>query len=291
MRLPTYETTTKPWFGPRSRARSALGVRTFVSRPRDALNEFAAVLGRGYRAVQHVRFVDFYHRDEKFRYTIAILFTRSHSDSREVIYDLSDACVQKTGWYPLVQGERLSSRFSRAAFLDDGPWSAQSPELRGELLSVESAVAPTGGCSIRAQVGQGSVVFDTGFPNKLSLGVSDKAVLLSHTHADHAGGFVSGATGSLPVLMSTATAQLLQSKQPGIKDRLRAVAVLADPAQRIELGADAAVFPFAVPHLPGAVGYELRVRDRSLFSPEMSVYVPQGTTSLVSSSSWWSARP
>jgi hypothetical protein len=264
--MPSFETTDKPWFGPRSRARSMLEARRSVVTPREALHAFAAILGSAFDAVQFVRFIDYTHRGEGFRYTIAVVFTRSDAIARQTVYDAAADCVAVTGWYPLVQGERLASRRTRAAFLAQGAWTARLPELRGPLTAIDLAVpGEGGGCSIRARMGGSSLLLDTGFPNQLVLTQSDRTALLTHTHNDHAGGFLSGATGKLPVIMSTSTAQLLAARQAAIEGRLHAQAVLAEADHPLILGPEATIHPFAVPHLPGAVGYELRVEERSLF--------------------------
>jgi len=65
--------------------------------------------------------------------------------------------------------------------------------------------------------------------------------------------------------MSTATAQLLEVLTRSAEPRLRNNAVLIDSGSTLELGTGLSVHPFAVPHLPGALGYEIRTPEIAVF--------------------------
>jgi hypothetical protein len=107
--LPPYWSSTKPWFGPRRRARDTLAHRTDLLPPGQTLERIRDMVGDKFSAIQEVRFIDFVHRDEDFRYTISLLWTLSSQSARQALYEHADSIVRATGWYPLVQGERLGS--------------------------------------------------------------------------------------------------------------------------------------------------------------------------------------
>lgn len=242
-----------------------LQFRTEVLAPADALSTLAELLGPAFEHIEHVRFVDYHDTSENMRFTIAVTHVRSSESARHAVYECAQECVEATGWYPLVQGERLFSRRSRTAFLRTYGRPVALPRIDGDIRAVAPAVAGGGGCSLRLQVGEHTILLDTGFPRRLTVRDTDRLALLTHTHADHAGGFLSGATGALPVVMSTATAQLLEALTRSARPRLREHAVLTEPGRTLDLGSGLSVRPFAVPHLPGAVGYEIRTTAMSVF--------------------------
>jgi hypothetical protein len=72
-----FERSSKPWFGPKKRARELLSNRTDVLDPHHAVKAIEDQLGADATLLQHVRFVDFVHKDNGFRFTIAIIWTAS----------------------------------------------------------------------------------------------------------------------------------------------------------------------------------------------------------------------
>jgi hypothetical protein len=253
------ETTSKPWFGPRRRARDLLSAhRTTIDSPEVALGHFREILGASAAAgISHIRFIDYWHEKESFRYTIAVCWTTSDPDLRQSLYDRGASIVDRTGWYPLPQGERLRSVESRSR-APTGSGTESLPKLRGALASVESAVRPEDGCSVRVVTTQGdSILLDSGLPNRLEHAATDRLLLLSHAHADHAGGLTTDRTQSLPTVMSPATARILHAGGWLHEERISETCVLAEPGDAICLGS-IEIEPFMVPHFPGATGWILR---------------------------------
>jgi hypothetical protein len=107
--MTSFEQSSKPWFGPRKRARELLTNRIQILEPHRALREMKDHLGPDAVFLQHVRFIDFVHKDTRFRFTIAIIWTDSRPHIRNRLYFEAEEIVLKTGWYPLPQGERLNS--------------------------------------------------------------------------------------------------------------------------------------------------------------------------------------
>jgi len=92
------EHSTKPWFGPKKRAKELLTKRTIVLPPEQAIEILLKILGRMASAVQRARFIDFQHKDQKgFRYTIVIVWTRSDDNARQAIYEMAEELIQRTG--------------------------------------------------------------------------------------------------------------------------------------------------------------------------------------------------
>lgn len=266
-RPPTFETTSKPWFGPRRRARELLLAHRSTdlvspARTIEVLTSDEATAS----AVQHVRFVDFIHREERFRYTIAVCWLTSDPGARQRLYDLAPDFVRRTGWYPLPQGERLRSTKSmvRSANLPDGK---SLPRLSGNRIKSVKAAGPSEqGCSLRIELDSGeSLLLDAGF--EVASIPSDRLVLLSHVHSDHSGGVVRGDVSHLPVAISRGTWQLLVH-------RLRAETKIhtVTPGDTYHLSDHVKMGCFAVPHLPGAIGYWLDDPDsRVVFTGDISL--------------------
>lgn len=261
---PHVETTSRPWFGPRRRAKRVLGDhRSEVIRPRAALGGFRKVLGDEIEKISHIRFIDYVNAKDGFRYTIAVCWTLSDAKFRQAIYDRGPDVAEMTGWYLLPQGERLRS-VEAADRSPAGMSLDQLPELRGHLRSIESAVRPDYGCSIRIETSSGdSLLLDTGLPERLDLLSSDRVVLLSHAHADHSGGLTTGRTGSLPTVMSTGTARVLRAGGWLSDSVLRRSCAVVGAGEAIRLGSVEAE-PLMVPHFPGAVGWIVRDVSQSL---------------------------
>ena len=206
-----YETSHKPWFGPRRRARELLNQRNVVLPPSEALEAIKSIVGPEASAIQRVRFIDYVHRGKPdFRYTIALVWTFSNSTLRQALYTKAEELVRATGWYPLPQGERIASRLALHNFRRIINWdSNQVPGVEGELLSIENAVGAEGGCAIRVRLGNASLLLDSGLPGHLRTLDTDRAILLSHFHLDHSGGLLTEATHDLPIVTSRSTAQML----------------------------------------------------------------------------------
>lgn len=260
----TFETSNKPWFGPRKRARELLIERTHVLSPEEAVTKICDILGGMSDQIQRVRFIDYVHRcKQPFRYTIALLWIGPDTDARESIYERAEEVVRATGWYPLPQGERISSRAAERHFMGLGVPVAPkelTPGVGNRLISIQSAVGQEGGCCIRIITDKGSILLDTGLPGALVPEASDRVALLSHGHRDHSGGVISGACDSLPVVMSTATARLFAATRRVPDSWLKRQALLLDAGQEMRIGG-ITIAPFTVPHCPGSVGYVIRGAD------------------------------
>lgn len=253
-----FETSNKPWFGPRKRATELLVHRTTLLPASEAIEVFKEILGRTADRINRIRFIDYIHRSEQpFRYTIALCWMGADAKARDAVYDKSAEIVRATGWYPLPQGERISSRISEINFRRLGVSLAPKElqiSLGRELRFLQSAVGQDGGCSIRVVTNNGSLLLDTGLPGALVTQPSDQLVLLSHGHLDHCGGIIGGECEDLPTIMSTATARLLTATERVPISWLSRQAMLLDAGRVLQVGR-LSICPFSVPHCPGSVGY------------------------------------
>lgn len=257
-RRPTYGITASPWFGPRARAREMLeAYRSDIAAPVEAIAIFHDVLGLEFRALQHIRFIDF-RMNDRFHYTIALCWTDSDPIARQVLYETAAEIVEKSGWYPLPQGERLGSTRAMRRQRAGGRRDSLPNLATARLMELESAVGPEGGCAIRVHLDTGaSILLDTGLPSQLALASSDRLALVSHLHSDHLGGIESGAAGGLPVVLSLGTARLLDASGRMAAIEQHNPLVLMNPGDRTALGQHLTMDVFSVPHLPGSVGYLL----------------------------------
>lgn len=254
------ETSSKPWFGPRKRARALLVQRSTVLDPHRAAQALVELLGPHAHAIQRVRFIDFWHEDEDFRYTIALVWTWSDAATRQAIYEAAETMVRHTGWYLLPQGERIGSRLAQQRdLLRLSTSGALALDLKGPLRAICSAVESDGGCSVRLRCARGSMLLDAGLPGHLRLEGTERTVLLSHSHTDHFGGIEEGQTRDLPVVMSLGTARVLlaQGCLPSV-DSARKSLFVTPGADWTSLGHDIEIKAFLVPHAPGSIGYVVR---------------------------------
>jgi glyoxylase-like metal-dependent hydrolase (beta-lactamase superfamily II) len=268
---PTFEVTGKPWFGPRKRARELLEQhRADIAAPADAVNLLRAALGGRADTLEQVRFIDF-RMNGAFRFTIALCWLASDPEARQALYDAATEVVAASGWYPLPQGERLGSVHAMRSY----PSTAAGLSVvgEGELNSLQSAVDVDGGCAVRVSLKCGdSLLLDSGLPGQLRALESDRLVLVSHLDRDHLGGVESGGAPGLPVVLSAGTVRMLDAC-----GRLSAISktnrvVVMEPGEGRGVGKDLQVEMFAVPHLPGSVGYVLESPQHTLiFSGDISL--------------------
>jgi len=211
-------------------------------------------------SVQAIRFIDFTHSREQFRYTIALVWTLSNNEVRDRLFDLAPTIVKATGWYPLPQGERIGSRLAKTK-RDSILGSARIPCLNvdGRLQGISSAVQVDGGCSIRIRLSEASLLFDSGLPRCLQADPSDRAIFVSHLHSDHMGGVEAGGMGDIHVVLPRRTAHILLAQRrlrySDIGSRTHLISP-EDGWQRIGQMLD--IMAFQVPHAPGSVGYAIR---------------------------------
>jgi hypothetical protein len=123
-----YRTTDRPWFGPRRRAREFLEGRNRLLPARDAVEVLVDLLGDRASEVQECRFIDYFDRAKRFRFTIMLVWTNSNPEVRDFLYDRAQEIVNACGWYPLPQGERMRSRLADKDFRRKLP---QKPEGHG----------------------------------------------------------------------------------------------------------------------------------------------------------------
>ncbi len=255
--LPTFEITSKPWFGPKKRAKEMLDNHRAGVLPAGpkALRAMQRALGAAFEGIQHVRFIDF-EMNGTYRYTLAICWTASQEGLRNSIYELGADCIARTGWYPLPLGERLKSA-AGARILGRGD---KLPEITaGSLRAIGAAVdGSDAGTSVRVTFTDGAtLLLDSGFGTNEFRQDSDRLVLVSHHHRDHIGGVENARLDGLPVGIPRAAAVGLHSQgRLAAIQRHNPIAFL-EPDVQYHLGKSISLTALAVPHMPGSVGYLL----------------------------------
>lgn len=265
---PQFETSHKPWFGPRARAKKFLARRSKVDSPSLAARKLAEMFPDYASLIQRIRFVDFHHKDEHdFRYTIAVIWTDSHPVLRQKIYEDAERVVVGTGWYPLPQGERIGSRLAFADF--DSSWQeapAELPFKATRICGFETAAEEGGGTAIRVLTDGDSILLDCALPGKLRLRPSDRMLLLSHSHRDHSGNLAKVILTGATVLLSNGTLSVLSAIGLAPESAAYRQLFRIHGGGQIKLGA-LTVTPFTVPHSPGSVGYRIEDCSHSLIFP------------------------
>lgn len=259
-----FESVDKPWFGPKKRGRAVLAEAARRDGPR-APSDFLSYLRdrypREYCWIEWARFHDVVRRDpghKPWRQTFAILSVGPDYIARQVLFEEAKAITAATGWYPLIMGHRVRrwrARVPRYA------GSQQESELRtyllrkdlGSLVSVQN-IDPNGGTAILVTGSREAVLLDTGFEINGFAGLRRPAfAVVSHAHADHAGGALECASRRVPTLMSEGTyLQLLARQGPFEKRAWRNVYVVRPP-ESYELGGGAHLYFAPGAHAPGSM--------------------------------------
>ena len=262
-----FECSNRPWFGPRKRAREHLALRTAVQPPAVAAESFAQYFSPYSTHIQRIRFIDYVHNETPpFRFTIALIWTLSNDALRDRIYTSAEELTKTTGWYPLPQGERIGSRAAYRGFLKTRVLrlsGSVSVEIKGRLTTIQNAVDPDGGCSLRVQSEQGALLLDTGLPGHLKPEPSDRLILLSHYHSDHSGGLTSPNRLSVPVVMTETTARMLIAAEKMRTSDMRRGVFIIPHDEELRIG-DLAILAFPVPHCPGSTGYVIADEEKRL---------------------------
>lgn len=265
-----FELSTKPWFGPRKRARDFLRNRSEILVPAEAAERIAKLSGSHSSAIQRIRFIDYQNKDEgDFRYTIALVWTHSDASIRNWLYDNAAEVVAETGWYPLPQGERIGSRSADRGFerVRLPNVSRSTFNINAPLTSLASAVSQDGGCSIRCNSAHRSFLLDTGLPGKLSIAPTDRLVFLTHSHLDHCGNIREIFQRGVPVIMSRVTARIMLALGRATEIELRKHCQYLDVGQDLALGDRLTVRSFSVPHCPGSTGFTFNDGNTTLVYP------------------------
>lgn len=262
-----FEISDRPWFGPKSRATEFLRLRSVLLPPAEAVRAMSDILGLHAAKVQRIRFISYVDTSRSsFHYTIALIWTDSDQEVREMLYLKAEEIVKRTGWYPLPQGERLNSRALDRDFAKlriKRATGSPATKLAASLCYLHAAVEASGGCSIRVGTTRCTVLLDTGLPRCLRPQLEDHTILLSHAHLDHSGGIVAGNCHHLPTVMTTATARLLAATRRVSPKWLKRHAILLDNGQELFIDG-LQITCFSVPHSPGACGYLIQADNRSL---------------------------
>ena len=238
--------------------------------PEQTIEALAGLLGEHFAHVQFLRFHNYTDIRDQFRYTLALTFTESWSPARDAVYSMAEEGVRRTGWYLLPVGERLGSgRLAAEAGRRFPSMLGLEVRFKGPLSRLDRAVASDGGTAIRLWTSQEeSLLLDTGLPGRLRISESDRLVLLSHAHADHAGGLAEVSTCMLPWVASPKTGRLL-----GDRGETNALSQLfaAQSADSVDLGS-MQVSSFGVPHMPGSIGYVVSDGSRTVvFTGDVSL--------------------
>lgn len=267
------------WFGPRRRAqallqqfrREVIPIHDAIRWLQEALSEYPGVL-------EKVRWVDQELDKDRFRFTIAICYTQPLPKARHQLFELGQAMVEATGWYPMVLGEPLGSGRQAGIFHQQLRKHAL-PRIRLGEIAIQDATGKAGGCAIRLRIGDNAILLDSGYARSHAISEADRLVWISHAHADHSQGWTKTPQPPLAV-MTDETARVLYSLGRIDSQRLSGyvkVLSLNPDSDWYELGRDVRLRPFAVPHYPGAAGLEVQVGDTNLFYTAMFACVPRAS--------------
>lgn len=267
-----YEIRYTPWFGPLARAKTALEK---VDVPSCAEIEFLDFIREMYsRPFSNLTHVQFYifpavgkrKMANQTEYHIAVIYLGPDPESRQVLYDRRVEITQTTGWYPLVMGTRATPIISRdklkrhATLGYDQLRQIQTGKLRLLRSVAEYENSSSAGNAFVVEGETGSILFDTGFRINRRLPSNLNAVVLTHFHADHAGGIEDVLPLEVPVLLTEPTLRQLYDrfkKDPKRRrDLLQNALVIERLENTINRHYSLAVFP--VFHVPGSIGCAVR---------------------------------
>jgi glyoxylase-like metal-dependent hydrolase (beta-lactamase superfamily II) len=256
-----FEKTNTPWFGPTKRAKEILiKSRKLLNEPKDSISKILDSLEISEKDVNHFKFYDFVREKDNFRFTIVIVQTISNPIIRDKVYYNAIKCVEKSGWYPLVQGERLNSLKLNSLKTNQVKETIKFDFNFKKLLGYESACKDGDGTSIRILFENGSILFDSALPDKIILKESDKIVFFSHSHADHTGGILKILNSDIKIIINKETYLLLCSKN--ILNELETYPSLYIIGNNSKIILDCNVISsFPTPHCFGSIGYKCDIEE------------------------------
>ncbi len=259
-----YEVVSKPWFGPRKRAKEFLTDRSRLQSPEEAYQTLREILGNRTDGIQGIRFYDFVDNNDGFHYTIGLIWTFCDPVFRDKIYSIASDWVKASGWYPLPQGERIGSHQIIESFFNRHKWEAKLPQFSGQIESLCSTVDHRGGCSVAVKIGSEYLILDTGLSGSYIPQKLDKLCFVTHTHGDHTGNIDLVNKNKIPVIMSETTSYLL-SKFKIIRDSdLSQNTIPIASNEKMVLGDSLELQAFPVPHMPGALGAIIKDKIKAL---------------------------
>ena len=253
-----YEVTTKPWFGPKKRAKEFLAKRDLIIPPSDSITLILNSLYIDEGDVDFLRFIEFTNNEDNFHYTIVIIQAKSNPVKRDSIYFNADKCVAACGWYPLVQGERLQS-----SILNKKLNVISSRKVKynlGSIVGFSSACSGDQGTSIRLIFEYGNILLDTGLPDNLIPNIDDKIAFISHSHSDHSGGIKTALSVNMDVYISELTFSVLQNRKI-INEDLADKFKIISAESIIQIDDGIFIKFFSVPHCFGSVGFVLEMKE------------------------------
>jgi hypothetical protein len=273
------ETTNKPWFGPKARAKQLLkhGKKPHVS-PSKFLANLQDKLKNFEGPILGVRFIDYVDLKTDFHYTIALCWLDNDPIVREFLYSQADEITRETGWYPLVAGERLSSSLWNTELEKELSVSVPLDRSRefasASITGFRNAAGHENGSSIRLDLDNGqSILLDAGLPNSVALRTEkSQTVLISHTHLDHFGGVLHSLPGKHNFLMSHSTSKVAALKfRRWYESHLKDIQVV-DEGDSFTIARGVQVSPFSVPHSLGSSGWVIEgLQNVIVYSGDISI--------------------
>jgi hypothetical protein len=258
-----YETTNRPFFGPKQRA--IIELNKFKGTPKSE-SEFIDYLQENYKTdfskIEWIRFHDFKDKsfdDRKFEHIMRLaIFNVSPSISaRQIFFEEREDITVNTGWYPLVMGERANFRMSSIKRL-----SYKNPiESIGNLIGFKPiSNSDKDGISFELEGSQGKYLFDFGYSG--SNKGDYKAFFLTHSHSDHSNGFNNTLLNNsldIPTLCSKPNASFLAYRRnfnPNTKSYQNIFHI--DYKEQLELPDKTIINFIQTYHSPGSTGFQIK---------------------------------
>ncbi len=248
----SYEVVNQRWHGNSSRGRRALASAGPLCKPEDFIAHLRTVHPS---VVGNLDCITFQRWSEaSHQMCFAICYTLPDYPTRTLLYDAAATITAAMGWYPLVTGQRLRPRASR---LQSRPETLASADVftetrYGELVRLRPAAAGVGGCAFVLEMTSGSVLLDCGFAGISAIAHRPRFAVVTHSHADHAGGLRSVANMGVPAVLSESCYWQLWSRG-GLQDLpRRCIFSMRPPANlKAEDGTAFTFLPSA--HSPGSM--------------------------------------
>lgn len=254
---PSFEVTTRPWHGPKARAKQALASgRESPLPPQQTFTALRSEPRIGNR-LQHVRFIDYVERPSGTPIRIAICNLLSDPESRQQAYEIGFRFAKETGWYVLPAGERLGSRQTLGTDFYASEQLSWVSSDSGGILSFASGCSPENGSSIEITLKDNSTIFfDTGFRWERSS--NPLLTILSHAHRDHCGALRDPECPPHRVLLTKTTLRMLRGTEPKPSGLWRHKFFLIRENEELRLSEHLTLATQPVPHFPGSIAIELR---------------------------------
>lgn len=208
-----FEVRKKPLFSSMKRAKEALSKEhNTPCNFNSFFNYMEKLYGPSSENIDYVTFYDYPWIENGVntaRYTIAYIYTKPNFSFREEIFNDRELITSKTGWYPMISGNRAN--FTKVGKTEgETYWNLLKRRIPyvhlGKPISIRNVACDISSTALLLKCSKGCILLDTGFEVEDEIVDEVNFIFISHYHRDHSGGLFSFLRKrEVPVILSDIT--------------------------------------------------------------------------------------